>query len=54
MQPRSDADERDARVQDRVTAEMHEVFVGPRSDEAEDLSTEDENGTRHRESKGHR
>jgi len=54
VQPRSDADERDAGVQDRVTAEIYDALVAERSYEAEDLSTENEDGTRQRESKWHR
>ena len=54
VQPRTEADERDASVKDGVTAEMHDVLIAKRSYEAEDLSTKNENGTRQRESEGHR
>ena len=51
---RTAADERDAGVENDVTAEMHDVLIAKRSDEAEDLSAKDENRTRQRESQRYR
>lgn len=53
MQPRTDADERDPSVQDRVAAQMHESFVAKRPDKAEGFPTKNARGTRQRESESH-
>jgi hypothetical protein len=52
VQHGTEADERDASVKEGVTAEMHDVFIAKRSDEAEDLSTENETRPRQHESEG--